>query len=389
MHKFLAGLPEGADVETSFYSFADELEKIKDPAERARLAMDKFGKSGVDMVKIAGQGSGAIRQLAGEFSKFSKSDIEAVEDASRRIEEVFSTITIWIGKFIGAYAMMYKIMGATTSTLNPVTAYRGIVEAEQREESARKQARAQYEQATAIQKAADALAEYYKGLDDITLKSGTFDQKLDIITKRFMAECDAAEKATDATEAYAHLLAAAQLNQDANDLWAAKNAEDARAAEEERRKQEEADKKSEETAKRRAKLEREITEDRERAVEGIVAGYQPSIEELANSGGMVPFRNGMTGGLWRMRFQPGPFAGMAQEIEGRTADAKRAFIYGDLGRANFDINRSEQLKDALGAMGIIPVDHAKNMDRHLENLNEQISEMRSQGLPVTIENAED
>lgn len=96
MNKFVKGLPAGADVEKSFYAFADRLKQIADPAERARLAVQAFGRSGLEMVKIMGDGSESMKDLANQFSKFSEAELASMEIADRFKERGESWIS---GKF--------------------------------------------------------------------------------------------------------------------------------------------------------------------------------------------------------------------------------------------------------------------------------------------------
>jgi hypothetical protein len=109
--KFLKGLPEGADVEASFFALADRLSEIEDPAERARVAVDAFGKSGVQMISIMGQGSAAVKELAAQFSKLSDEEIKKLDDAKDTIDRTFNNITIGAGKAISAIGDLFGKLG--------------------------------------------------------------------------------------------------------------------------------------------------------------------------------------------------------------------------------------------------------------------------------------
>ena len=115
MDKFVKGLPVGAQVEKSFFKIADSLAAIKDPAERARAAQEAFGKSGMDMVRIAGNGSAALKDLAKNYTVLSEAELKQADDAKQNIEDLESSITIYTGKAIAKLGEVSAWWGKVTS----------------------------------------------------------------------------------------------------------------------------------------------------------------------------------------------------------------------------------------------------------------------------------
>ncbi len=111
MDKFVRGLPAGSDAQQSFFALADRLSAIPDPAERARLAMEAFGKSGMDVVRIAGQGSQGLRELAASYQTLSDTELKQIDEAKQNIEDVYRSITVGAGKVIGFIANIGKAWG--------------------------------------------------------------------------------------------------------------------------------------------------------------------------------------------------------------------------------------------------------------------------------------
>ena len=86
---------------------ADRLTKIKDPADRVRIAFDLFGRSGVNLINTLQGGSGEMNKLREEFNKFTveltEENAKATEDANDRfakIGETFASIGRKITSFL-------------------------------------------------------------------------------------------------------------------------------------------------------------------------------------------------------------------------------------------------------------------------------------------------
>jgi hypothetical protein len=110
--KMLKALPVGSDLEQEFYKIADRLASIKDPAERARVAIDAFGKSGIDVIRIAGDGSAKVRELAASYQTLSEAELKAADDAKQKTEDIGQRMLIWMGKAIGQVERLSTLWGA-------------------------------------------------------------------------------------------------------------------------------------------------------------------------------------------------------------------------------------------------------------------------------------
>ncbi len=111
MDKFVKGLPAGANVQTAFFKMIDGLAAIPDPAERARVAMEAFGKSGMDVIRMAGEGSKAFRELAASYTTLTDAELKAADEAKQRIEDTQQRVTIYTGKLIGVISNAAKAWG--------------------------------------------------------------------------------------------------------------------------------------------------------------------------------------------------------------------------------------------------------------------------------------
>ena len=74
---------------------ADRLAKIKDPADRVRIAFDLFGRSGVNLINTLQGGSGEMNKLREQFNKFTveltEENAKATEDANDRFAKIGET----------------------------------------------------------------------------------------------------------------------------------------------------------------------------------------------------------------------------------------------------------------------------------------------------------
>ena len=82
----------GMAPEQQFLVIADALKSVSDPAQRAALAMDLFGKAGQDLTILTNQGSEAIqaqidelKTLQGTLSETDTANIEAANDAWHKV----------------------------------------------------------------------------------------------------------------------------------------------------------------------------------------------------------------------------------------------------------------------------------------------------------------
>lgn len=79
----------GKTTEQLFLSFADKIAAIKDPAERAKLAMETFGKSGIELINTLQLGSKGLEEIKTQAQSLgialSDSTIQAMGEANDAI----------------------------------------------------------------------------------------------------------------------------------------------------------------------------------------------------------------------------------------------------------------------------------------------------------------
>ena len=112
--KFALGVEPGKDIQKEFYKFLDTLEKIKDPADKAKAAFDRLGKSGIILLDVAKDGAAAFKELGKQFDKLSDSQINAVLKADAVMDRFFNKVKIQTAKLISLFSEYWR--------LNPETA---------------------------------------------------------------------------------------------------------------------------------------------------------------------------------------------------------------------------------------------------------------------------
>lgn len=104
------------DTETIFYQIADAIKGMPDPTERARAAVELFGKSGVEMLPALMQGGDELKKMADSAEKLSEVDIKTIEDAVKSVKELFNSVLVGVGKVVGAIAYAARFWGASHMT---------------------------------------------------------------------------------------------------------------------------------------------------------------------------------------------------------------------------------------------------------------------------------
>jgi hypothetical protein len=95
---------QGLSADQQFERFADQIARIPDPADRARVATDLFGRSGLELIPILERGSVGIRELREQAVRLGKSvsDEQAKAlaegaEAVERLKNSFDGLAIAIG----------------------------------------------------------------------------------------------------------------------------------------------------------------------------------------------------------------------------------------------------------------------------------------------------
>lgn len=95
-------------------TLANAIKKIKNPAEKARVAYQIFGRAGVDMINMLNQGSDAIEEQGKKFDKLngvmSEGDIQGVQDANDAMTDLGVAIKGAWRSFTIAIAPVIKLL---------------------------------------------------------------------------------------------------------------------------------------------------------------------------------------------------------------------------------------------------------------------------------------
>ncbi len=111
LNKFVKTLPVGSDVEEEFNKMADKIAAIPDPADKARIAIEAFGRAGVRMLPILAQGSAKLKELGDSFAKYSEKEIEELEHANLALEKFESKTKTTTAKIITGFPLLFKGLG--------------------------------------------------------------------------------------------------------------------------------------------------------------------------------------------------------------------------------------------------------------------------------------
>jgi t-SNARE complex subunit (syntaxin) len=111
---------------------ADGFVGVKDPADRVRIAMDLFGRSGAGMVNMLQNGSEELKAIRAQFSELTieltSEQASAVEEANDRFDALGRTFSS-IGHQITALVMPALAKVATFLTVNLLKAIAGTIKA--------------------------------------------------------------------------------------------------------------------------------------------------------------------------------------------------------------------------------------------------------------------
>jgi hypothetical protein len=285
MNKLVASLPAGTDVEAHFMRLADKIGAVQDPALKAKMAVDAFGKSGVDMLRIIGDGSAGLQEMAKAFQKFDDATIEELNRADDQIDRLTNTLVIWAGKFVGGLSFWARTAGAIAADpgkyfkfgpggggLLKASADMDAQDLEERQiaEIAQKRAVIAQRQAQAVQDAKDALTAYNAKLDESAFKTATNAQKMEMLEKKWYELQDKLEETTDDKERL-------KIQEKIMDVEE-KRFEINRAITKEREREASA---ADQAAQRRLQAEQKIA-DLQRKKDDI---YKPNVDELAQGKG--------------------------------------------------------------------------------------------------------
>lgn len=122
---------KGLSTDQMFKRIADQINKIPAAADRARVAQDLFGRSGLSILKITEQGAAGIAAFQREvlktgeaFSRIDAAKVEAANDAINRaggvLQGVINKLAIKLAPFIEAAATKFKELAMSSSVFGSV-----------------------------------------------------------------------------------------------------------------------------------------------------------------------------------------------------------------------------------------------------------------------------
>lgn len=383
--RFLKTVNEGESPEEAFYKFADSIAAIPDPAERARMAIERFGRSGFQMLKMIQGGSEGMKQIAAGFSKFTSEEIENLHIVEHETERAESKVMKFLGGGISnlvttirAFGRMGLGGGRSFGKVVGEIENEDISEINQddREKSA---AQRSYAKARAQEEHNKAIEAYRYMLDDLVIKTGTWSQQQDILNKRMrQAEKDMKENGDEPIKwleaAHRYVSLQEQLHSLGKQEQSRLEAK-ARKDEQERQKELAHKEKMKQLDMSIAESQRQISR---QAVDMAVAKYgrfTPTVEDYANSGYWAPRGNNGAGFVW----QPGPLAGIAQRMRLLQHDAFNSLLWGNTDRHKRDIDEYDKLHDAMSQAGLLTpeqqmsdiAESTKKAEAHLSKLIER------------------
>jgi hypothetical protein len=384
MDKFVKGLAPGSDVDSALNNLADKMAAVEDPATRAQMATEAFGRSGVKLIPILEQGADGIRKMSEEWGKLDEAQIKEMEHANQVIEKAQSKgkvlLAEWLEGVKDTFQKLKEMPASAKVMIGPLALLEAMREA--RKDTTPDQPDIVSEKAlptpanlnkAKIAAATEAAKEIADKEEYLFAKP---QEKVLALTRQILALRRQIEDATDAKEQL-------KLGDEMVELEGKrKSIQDEIAS-----KQKAAD----EAHKRAIEDEKKRTEDiahtrneisklgRQRSAEQM-ADYMPSLEELANSG-----RVGVSGSAYV--WQQGPFAAMARQLLNLQSDAKQSLIWGNQDRFKQDVSRIDDLKKALIGNNVMsPDDRLQSIDDKIGestgHLRELINTAKGNGIIV-------
>jgi hypothetical protein len=367
MDKFVKNLAPGSDPEEALMAIADKMAEIEDPAIRAKVATDAFGKSGAKLIPILKEGADGVRKLSEEWGKLSDAEIDELDQADKVLEKTSNKAKVTLAQWLEGLKMFHEkskqmpwwktvlvfpvLNAAIDDAATPSEeemAHDNAVQA-QKTENARKAAEKKKDDAL---KAARELAEKE---DFIRAKP---EEKVLMLTRQILAIRRQLEDVDDEKERNKLTEKLVDLEEKRHGIQQ-KISQDAKTAADKEKKN------SEDILKTREQIAK-LHRDRDREQ---ISEYMPSLQDVANSGFRV-FRHN------QMEWQQGPFAVMAQRLLNLQEDAKQSLIWGNKDRFTRDVSHIDELKKSLTDAGVMsPDDKLTNIDDKLKDANTKLADL--------------
>jgi hypothetical protein len=377
MDKFVKGLKEGDDPGDALNRLADKMASIQDPAERARLATEAFGRSGVKLIPILKEGSDGIRKMSEEWGKLSDAEIDQIEHANLTLEKLGQKSKVVLAQILEGTKMTdeefkkmplwEKLLGGPAVALFKATKDAGTPDQSELDaDNVRENAKVENARKAAEKRKEDALKAAKELAEQEELIAAKPQEKVLMLTREILAIRREMEDSDD-------------------DKERAKLAEKMLGLERDRKGvQDEIVNKAKETAQKQKELSKQLLEDQKKLAQlqlesapGAQNRQYGTLQEVANSGFMA-----LSGSLpfWMQ----GPLAAEAQRAQFLDARAHRERIFGNKSGAEEDEALSQKLKQDLEDQGAI----APTISDHLKSIKENSSKMQTDIASLTAKIAQ-
>lgn len=110
LDKFVKNLAPGSDPEVALFRLINQFKDIQDPAERADMAVENFGKTGIKLIPILEQGVQGLREMGDEFGRISESQMQMIEHADDILDRFGIKIKVWFANIIEGFSILNRVM---------------------------------------------------------------------------------------------------------------------------------------------------------------------------------------------------------------------------------------------------------------------------------------
>lgn len=368
LDKFVKGLAPGSNPEQQLMAIADKIASIQDPATRAQVATEAFGKSGMKLIPILKDGSAGVREMAESWGMLSEAQIDTVNRADETLDKIGHKLKIfsaqWLEGFQTTAEKMKDMPAWKKIAMGPLAVLEAIRQGtkdggdEQLVTSKALQTPA--EMAKAKKEAGIAAAQELSAKEELFRAKP--EEKVLILTRQILALRREMELTTDDEKR-------ARLGEKALDLEKSR----AEVLKDIQQKEKQREKERDDAAKALKTLYDQMASAQTAGAQAKSnengSDNYPTIGELAKSGYRV-FRHNQ----WE--WQPGPFAKTAQEIQGFRARQINDREWGNEKDAQWAKGQIDTRMDFLRENHALPQSEVMNeMSEHLSKIWSAIDEL--------------
>lgn len=376
---------EGKSQEEVFYSIANSLKQIQDPAMRDAMAFDLMGKGAKEMAVGMSAGADALRGMIDVSSKLSEGEIERLHQIDSKLEELGRKWHVLWGGIVSS------VMDSPAGRLS--------------DSDIDKRARELQGKANIFMRGASSGPFRNQAIDELNKELDDQIKKHKEIEGSKVNQSSLDKKDLELVERAAKIRSENQLNEltNADKLnsllkkkaeyesvnWKIKltgqqvldeaenEREILRLKKEIGKESEEQDKKAGEELQKRVKANKELHDKEIEQTERLKYLRQEQLEDQ-NSPSYWTVNELANSGQWRG--QAGVYARTAQRIELLERDAKMANIYGNTDRRDADLQEARMRTGWLEKSGVIRPDH--RLESIDESIKRQLDLMTSSGIAI-------